>query len=105
MWFKEVVDKDNQTDVPLTELNNDTPEEVDILLKEGEDLKEYSDADEDDQPKYNQDDQGYQMNLIHFINEDHTIDTQMWVAAGTVDNTVELVYEHCTQMKGCVRPS
>ena len=97
MQFEEVVDKDNQMDVPFTGLPNDTPEEVDTLLKEGEDLNEYLDADEDDQPKYNWDDQGYQMNLIHFINEDHITDNQMQVAGGTIDNMVELVYDHCTQ--------
>ena len=50
MQFEEVVDKDNQMDVPFTGLPNDTPEEVDTLLKEGEDLNEYSDPDDDEQP-------------------------------------------------------
>ena len=77
MQFKEVAEEDNQTDVFLMGVPNDTPEEVDTLLKEGEDLNEYSDADKDDQLKYNWDDQGYQMNLSHFINKDHIIDTQM----------------------------
>ena len=45
------------------------------------------------------------MNLICFINEDSIIDTQMLLAAGTVDNTAEPVYNHCTWMKDCVRPS
>ena len=31
--FKEVIDKDNQTDVPLMGVPNDTPEEVDTLEK------------------------------------------------------------------------
>ena len=88
----------------MTGVPNDTQEEVDPLLKDGEDLNEYSDADDDNQPKYNWEDQGYQMNLICFINEDHIIDTQMWVAAGTIDNTVELAYDYCTWMKDCVRP-
>ena len=44
------------------------------------------------------------MNLICFINEDNIIDTQMRLAAGTIDNMVELVYNHHTQMKDCVRP-
>ena len=45
------------------------------------------------------------MNFIHFINEDNIIDTQMRVAAGTVDNTIELVYYHRTQIKDCAIPS
>ena len=44
------------------------------------------------------------MNLIHFINGDNIIDTQMWIAAGTIDNTVEPIYDHHTWMKDCVRP-
>ena len=44
----EVVDEDNQTDVQLTGVPNDTQEEVDPLLKEGKDLNEYSEADNDD---------------------------------------------------------
>ena len=48
--------------------------------------------------------EGYQMNLIHFINEDNIIDTQMQTAGGTIDNTVEPVYDHCTWMKDHVRP-
>ena len=46
--YEEVVNKDNQTDVQLTAVPNDTQEEVDPLLKEGEDLNKYSDADGDD---------------------------------------------------------
>ena len=45
------------------------------------------------------------MNLICFINEDNIIDTQKRVTAGSRDNTVEPVYNHCTQMKDHVRPS
>ena len=44
MQFKEVVNKDNQTDVSLTGVPNDTQEEVVPLLKEGEDLNEYSEG-------------------------------------------------------------
>ena len=84
---------------------NNTQEEVGPLLKEGEDLNEHSDADDDDQLKHNWDDQGYQTNLICFINDDRIIDTQMWVAAGTIDNMVEPVYDHHTQIKDCVRIS
>ena len=83
-------------DVPLTGVPNDTPEEVDNLLKEGEDLNDYSDPDNEDQPKYNWDVQGYQTNLIHFINEDNIIDTQMQIVAGTIDNPVEPIYDHRT---------
>ena len=48
-----MVDKDNQMDVQLTGVPNNTQEEVDPLLKEGEDLKKYLDENDDDQPKYN----------------------------------------------------
>ena len=78
----------------MTGVPNDTPEEVDILFKEGEDLNEYSDQDKEDHHKYNWDEQDYQMNLFYFINEDNIIDTQMRLAAGTVDNMVEPVYDH-----------
>ena len=84
---------------------NDTPEENPTLFKEEEDLNNYSDQEDKDHPKYNWDDQEYQMNLICFINEDNVIDTQMWVAAGTIDNMVELVYDHRTRIKDCARPS
>ena len=77
MQFKEIVKEDNHTDFALTGVPDNTPEEVDTLLKEGEDMNDYSDQDDEDHPKYNWDDQGYQMNLIHFINEDNIIDTQM----------------------------
>ena len=77
MQFKEVVEEDNHTDVALTGVPNNTPEEVDILLKEGEDLNNYSDQDDENHLKYNWDDQGYQTNLILFINEDNIIDTQV----------------------------
>ena len=46
--FEEVVEEDNYTDVTLTGVPNNTPEEVDILLKEGEDLNDYSDQDDED---------------------------------------------------------
>ena len=106
MQFEEIVKEDSQMDVPLTGVPNDTPEDVDTLLKEGEDLNNYSDqSEEEDHPKYNWDEQAYQMNLIQFINEDKVIDTQMHIEAGTVNNTVELVYDHCTQMKDHARPS
>ena len=45
------------------------------LLKEEEDLNDYSEQEDEDHPKYNWDDQEYQMNLICFINEDKIIDT------------------------------
>ena len=48
---------------------------------------------------------GIPNNLIHFINEDKVIDTQMHIAAGTVDNMVEPVYDYCTWMKDHARPS
>ena len=72
-----------------------------ILLRRSEQI---SDADEDNQPKYNWDDNGYQMNLIHFISEDNFIDTQMRIAAGTIYNMVKPIYDHRTRMKDCVRP-
>ena len=68
MQFKEVVEEDNHTDVTLTGVPNNTLEEVDTLLKEGEDLNKYSDQDEEDYPKW--DEQEYQTNLICFINEE-----------------------------------
>ena len=88
--FEEIVEEDSQANVALTGVPDDTPED-NTLLKEGEDLNDYSDQDEENHPKYNWDDQDYQMNFIRFINEDNIIDTQMQVAAGTVDNTVEPV--------------
>ena len=63
------VNEDNQTEVQLTGVPNNTPEEVDPLLKEGEDLNKYSDENEDNQPKYNWDDQEYQTNLICFFHQ------------------------------------
>ena len=39
-----------------------------------------------------------------FSNEAHIIDTQMWVVAGTVDNMVEPVYNHCTWIKDYAIP-
>ena len=93
-------------DLPLIGVPNNIPEDVDTLLKDGEDLNNYSDQDEEeDHPKYNWDEQAYQMNLICFINEDKVIDTQMCIAAGTVDNMVEPVYDYCTWMKDHARPS
>ena len=94
--FEKVVKEDNHTDVALTGVPNNTPEEVDILLKEGEYLNDYSDQDDENHPKYNWDDQGYQTSLICFINEDNIIDTQMQLVAGTIDNMVEPVYNHHT---------
>ena len=44
------------------------------------------------------------MSLICFINEGNIIDTQMQIAAGTVDNMVEPIYDHHTWMKDHVRP-
>ena len=43
MQFEEIVKEDNHLDVPLTGVPDNTLEEVDTLLKEGEDLNEYSD--------------------------------------------------------------
>ena len=61
MQFKEVVE-DSQMDVTLTGVHNGTLEEVNTLLKEKEDLNDYSDQDDEDHPKYNWDDQEYQTN-------------------------------------------
>ena len=83
----------------MTGVLDNTPEEVNTLLKEGEDLNDYSDQDDEDNPKYDWDDQEHQTNLIHFINEENIIDTQMQLAAGTIDNTVESVYNHHTWME------
>ena len=74
----------------MTGVCSDTLEEVYPLLKEGEDLNECSDDNDDNQPKYNWDDQEYKMKLICFINEEPIIDTQMQVTAGTINNTVML---------------
>ena len=76
MQFNDV-DKDNQKKVQLTGVPSDTHEDVDPLLKEGEDLNKYLDGNDNDQPKYNWGDQDYQTNLICFINEEPIIDTQM----------------------------
>ena len=51
--FEEIVKEDNHMDVPLTGVPNDTLEEVDTLLKEGEDLNDYSNPKNKNQPKYN----------------------------------------------------
>ena len=76
MQFEEIVE-DSQMDVALTGVHNDTPEKVNTLLKEEEDLNDDLDQDDEDHPKYNWDDQEYQTNLICFINEDNIIDIQM----------------------------
>ena len=106
MQFEEIVKEDSQTDIPLTGVPNDT-EDVDTILREGEDLNDYSvqGKEEEDHPKYNWDEQAYQTNLIHFINEDKVIDTQMHIAAGAIENMVEPVYDHHTYMKDHARPS
>ena len=69
-----------------------------------EDLNEYSDDNNDDQPKYNWDEQEHQTNLIIFTNEEPITDTQMQIVAGTVNNMVELVYNHCIRIKDHTRP-
>ena len=41
--FEEIVEEDSQPDVALTGVPDDTPEDVNTLLKEGEALNDYSD--------------------------------------------------------------
>ena len=59
-----------------------------------EDLKNSSGDDEEDKPHYEWDDQEYKVNFVCFINEEPIIDTTVRIAAGTVDKTVELIYNH-----------
>ena len=47
----------------------------------------------------------YKANFVRFINEEPIIDTMIRVAAGTVDKTVEAVYDHCARIKERSRPS
>ena len=45
------------------------------------------------------------MNFVRFINEEPIIDTTIRVAAGIIDKTVELVYDHHARIKERSRPS
>ena len=100
MYFKEVVDEDNQTDVLLMVVSNDTPEEVDVDTLE----KIWTNI----RCRWGQSTQvqlGWSRISNEFnINEDNIIDTQMRIAAGTIYNMVKPIYDHRTRMKDCVRP-
>ena len=70
-----------------------------------EDLKNNSGDDEEEKSHYEWDEPEYKANFVCFINEEPIIDTTIRVAAGTVDNTVEPVYDHRARIKEKSRPS
>ena len=92
---------------PNDALNNTTyPQEGEEDLnnttypQEGEeDLKNNSGGDEEEKSHYEWDEPEYKVNFVHFINEEPIIDTTIRLAAGTVDKTVELVYDHHARIK------
>ena len=45
------------------------------------------------------------MNFVHFINEEPIIDTTIRIAAGTINKTVEPVYNRHARIKNRYRPS
>ena len=47
----------------------------------------------------------HKANFIHFINEEPIFDTTIRIAAGTIDKTVEHIYNHHARIKNRSRPS
>ena len=80
---------------------NDALEESAYPQEGEEDLKNNSGEDEEDKSQYEWDDQEYKVDFICFINKEPVIDTTIRIAAGTIDKTVEPVYDHCAR----IRPS
>ena len=93
------------SELPTNGAPNDALEDSTYPQEGEEDLKNNSGDDEEDKPHYEWDEQEYKVNFIRFINEDPIIDTTIRIATGTVNKTVEPVYDHCTRIKNRSRPS
>ena len=98
MQIEDLIEEDEElSETPTNRAPNDALEES-TYPQEGEDnLKNSSGDDEEDKPHYEWDDQEHKANSVHFINEEPIIDTMVRIAAGTVDKTVEPVYDHRDQ--------
>ena len=84
---------------------NDALEESTYSQEGEEDLKNNSGDDEEEKSHYEWDELEYKANFVRFINEKPIIDTTIRVAAGTIDKTVEPVYDHRARIKERSRPS
>ena len=74
-------------------------------MRRGGRPKNNSGDDKEEKSHYEWDEQEYKAIFVRFINEEPIIDTTIRVAAGTIDKTVEPVYNHCARIKERSRPS
>ena len=84
---------------------NDALEDSTYPQEGEEDLKNNLGDEEEEKTHYEWDEQEYKVNFVRFINEEPIIDTTIRIAAGTVDKTVEPVYDHRARIKERSRPS
>ena len=59
---------------------------------------------EEEKSHYEWDEPEYKANFVRFINEEPIIDTTIRMVAGTIDKTVEPVYNHRARIKEKSRP-
>ena len=103
--IKDLIKEDEElSETPTNRAPNNALEESTYPQEGEEDLKNSSGDNEEDKPPYEWDDQEYKANFVRFINEEPIIDMTVRIAAGTVDKTVELVYNHHARIKNRSRP-
>ena len=103
--IEDLIEEDEElSESPKNRAPNNALEES-TYPQEGEDLKNNSGDDEEEKSHYEWDEQEYKANFVRFINEEPIIDTTIRIAAGTIDKTVEPVYDHHARIKNRFRPS
>ena len=106
MQIEELIEEDEElSELPINEAPNDALNSTMYPQEGEEDLKNNSGDDEEEKSHYEWDEPEYKANFVRFINEEPIIDTTIRVAAGTIDKTVELVYDHRARIKERYRPS
>ena len=105
MQIEDLIKEDEELlESPTNRAPNDALEESTYPQEGEEDLKNNSGDDEEDKPHYECDEQEYKANFVHFINEEPIIDATIRIAAGTVDKTVEPIYNCRARIKNRSRP-
>ena len=104
--IEDLIEEDEElSELPISGAPNDALENTTYPREGEEDLKNNSGDDEEEKSHYEWDEQEYKANFVRSINEEHIIGTTIRVAAGTVDEMVELVYDHHARIKERSRPS
>ena len=100
-----IEDEEELSELPINGAPDDALNNTTYPQEGEEDLKNNSGDDEEEKSHYEWDEPEYKANFVRFINEEPIIDTMIRVAAGTIDKTVESVYNHHARIKERSRPS